>query len=122
MKLDKAFLDEQKKKLTERREQILAQLQKDTVPSKKVDNDYDAKFPQYGDKDEDNAAEVAEYSENLTMEKNLELSLFNVDKALKKIAEGNYGICEKCGNAIDAKRLEAFPSATACMNCKQKNV
>ena len=120
MKLDDKFIAEQKKKLQQRRQQILKTLNQDAVPNKKASNDFDAKFPEYGDKDDDNAAEVAVYSENLTMEKNLELSLFNVDKALAKIADGNYGVCEKCGSPIDVKRLEAFPSASSCMNCKRK--
>lgn len=119
MKLDEKFIQEQKTKLEKRREEILKELNIDATPSKNASNDFDAKFPEYGDKEEDNAAEVAAFGNNLSMEKNLEVSLFNVDKAIRKIKEGNYGICEKCGKPIDAKRLSAFPSATACMDCKR---
>lgn len=34
-----------------------------------TENDYDAKFPDYGDKDDENAAEVANFEKNLSLEK-----------------------------------------------------
>ncbi len=40
--------------------------------------------------------------------------------ALERIADGTYGICEHCGNPIGKMRLQAFPRATLCMSCKQK--
>lgn len=41
-----------------------------------------------------------------------------VNYALEKIAKGNYGICEKCGESISHKRLEALPYARLCLECK----
>lgn len=38
--------------------------------------------------------------------------------ALKKIEEGKFGICEKCGQEIDKARLEIMPTAKLCMGCK----
>src|SRR3989344_1826538 len=120
IKVDAAFLAEQKRLLEERKSQLLRELKMDGVQQLHGDNEYDAKFPDFGEKEDENAAEVAAYEGNLSMEKNLEVSLFNVNKALKKIEEGKYGICEKCGNMIEPERLRAFPSATACMDCKKK--
>jgi len=40
-----------------------------------------------------------------------------VQSALKKIDDGTYGICLKCGEAIEVKRLEIFPSAQYCIKC-----
>ena len=37
--------------------------------------------------------------------------------ALKRIAEGTYGVCAKCGEDIDPKRLEALPTAIRCISC-----
>ena len=62
------------------------------------------------------------FEKNLSMEKTLEISLYNANKALRKIKEGKYGICEKCGEPISPERLEAFPSATSCMKCKEKSL
>jgi RNA polymerase-binding transcription factor DksA len=36
---------------------------------------------------------------------------------LKRIAEGGYGVCAKCGEPIDPKRLKALPTATRCIAC-----
>ncbi len=40
--------------------------------------------------------------------------------ALDRIADGTYGTCERCGNPIGKMRLQAFPRATLCVSCKQK--
>lgn len=120
MTIDKQFLTQQRKLLEERKSQLLKELKLDSVKGVHAENEYDARFPDFGDKEDENAAEVAAFEGNLSMEKNLEISLFNVNKALKKIEEGNYGLCEKCGKMINPERLRAFPSATACMDCKKK--
>ncbi len=43
-----------------------------------------------------------------------------IDKALQKIEEGSYGICEACGEEIEEKRLLARPEATLCIRCKRE--
>lgn len=83
-------------------------------------DDYNASFPEFGDKDEDNASEVATYSDNLTLERTLESSLRDVRSALKHIDDGTYGICKYCKKAIDEKRLEARPTSSACIDCKKQ--
>ncbi len=40
-----------------------------------------------------------------------------IEEALKRIAEGSYGICTQCGEDIAPKRLEALPTATRCIQC-----
>jgi len=40
--------------------------------------------------------------------------------ALARIADGTYGQCELCGNPIGKNRLMAFPRATLCLSCKQR--
>jgi RNA polymerase-binding transcription factor DksA len=40
-----------------------------------------------------------------------------IEAALRRIAEGNYGICSRCGREIPAARLEALPTATTCVVC-----
>ena len=120
MKLDAKFIAARKDDLLKRKDELLKELNIDAV--KVTENDYDAKFPDFGDKEDENAAEVAAFEKNLSMEKALEVSLFNVNKSLKNIEEGNYGICEKCSAPVNPKRLEAFPSATTCMGCKKKSL
>jgi DnaK suppressor protein len=40
-----------------------------------------------------------------------------IREALKRIAEGTYGVCSQCGEDIDPKRLRALPTATKCISC-----
>jgi DnaK suppressor protein len=42
-----------------------------------------------------------------------------VEAALDRLEAGTYGHCRKCGEPIDAERLDAIPYAELCMNCKQ---
>ncbi len=42
------------------------------------------------------------------------------EHALARIADGTYGQCENCGNPIGKNRLMAFPRATLCLSCKQR--
>jgi len=46
--------------------------------------------------------------------------LSEINRALKRIDEGAYGICESCGNAILVERLEALPYAELCIDCQRK--
>ena len=63
-----------------------------------------------------------------TFERDHELSVLNserdklaqIDRALGRIADGSYGQCESCGQPIGKLRLMAFPRATLCMPCKQR--
>ncbi len=44
--------------------------------------------------------------------------LAKIDAALEKIEQGEYGLCESCGEPIGLKRLEARPVAELCIDCK----
>ncbi len=45
--------------------------------------------------------------------------LDKIDRALKKIEENNFGMCESCEEEISVKRLEARPETTLCIRCKE---
>ncbi len=63
-----------------------------------------------------------------TFEREQEISLTNnargvfeqSTRALARLIDGSYGVCESCGNPIGKNRLLAFPRATLCMTCKSK--
>lgn len=44
-------------------------------------------------------------------------TLFEIDHALRKIAEGKYGVCENCGKPVERRRLKFLPSARTCIKC-----
>lgn len=64
---------------------------------------------------------------SFTFEREKEFSIANnvtdlrtkTDRALHRIEEGSYGICESCGQPIEAARLKALPHVTLCLKCKK---
>lgn len=48
------------------------------------------------------------------------LYIKKVNEALKRIEDGTFGECEDCGEDIELKRLEARPTATLCVSCKEE--
>jgi DnaK suppressor protein len=44
--------------------------------------------------------------------------IFKIQEALQRIEEGEYGICEECGEEIGIERLKARPVTTLCIECK----
>lgn len=42
----------------------------------------------------------------------------DIDNALQNIKNGEFGYCELCGNEIGKKRIQAYPTATHCIECK----
>jgi DnaK suppressor protein len=107
-----AQLNEEKTRLTKELEE-LAKL------NPKNSSDYEAKFPNLGDKEDENAEEVDTYSTNLTLERTLESTLRDIVKALDHIKKGTYGICKYCSKEIDEKRLLARPASSSCVECKK---
>lgn len=54
-----------------------------------------------------------------SLEENSEHVLAAIDEALRRIADGTFGACARCGNPIGEARLEAMPYATKCIDCKR---
>lgn len=44
--------------------------------------------------------------------------IFKIHEALRRLDEGEYGICERCGEKISMARLKARPVTTLCIDCK----
>ena len=81
---------------------------------------FEATFPETGSNSEDdNAQEVAEYADDVSIEARLEAELKDVEKALESVKAGTYGVCKYCGKPIDEKRLEARPASSSCIECKK---
>ncbi len=65
--------------------------------------------------------EEEEFEKNLMFLSNEGNILDLIDKALRKIGEGTYGICEDCGVTIPKARLIAKPFAKYCIKCRMSN-
>ena len=118
--IDPKKIEKIKEDLLERKGQILADL--DDLSKKdahEVDN-RTAKFPEYGDKPDENAQEISEYSTTVIAQRVLEKTLEEIDSALDRMEKETYSVCKYCGGEISEKRLEARPTASSCIECKTK--
>ncbi|MGH9040919.1 MAG: TraR/DksA C4-type zinc finger protein [Acidimicrobiia bacterium] len=63
----------------------------------------------------DLGTETFEREKDFSLLEQLEAELGDLDRALRKLDDGTYGICEACGETIPAERLEAVPGARLCV-------
>jgi len=116
--VNKKLIEELKTKLEKEKESLEKELKSFATEDKNLKHNWDAKYPnrENGNMEEE-ADEVQEYDNLVSLEHNLELKLKDVDLALEKMKNEKYGICEKCGKEIEEERLRAVPEAKMCMKC-----
>jgi DnaK suppressor protein len=73
-----------------------------------------------GDDQADAGAKTFQREYELALTQNARDLLDLAERALAKINDGSYGICQSCGQPIGKARLQAFPRATLCVSCKQR--
>lgn len=98
----KKILIAQKEALLDEAEEALNKLPGQTV------------FPDLGDQ----ATAETERSFMLRLRGRERRLLKKIDEAIERIEQGTFGICDRCGNEIDIRRLEARPVTTMCIECK----
>lgn len=110
-----------KERLEAKKAEIIGHLDAIGTRAEGDEVNFNTDFPDYGNSQsiEDNASEVSDYATNLSLEHELEDNLHDVEKALKRIADGTYGQCKHCNQEIEAGRLEIRPESTSCVSCKK---
>ena len=73
-----------------------------------------------GDDEADASNKVAQREHDMALTQNTRELLDQTEHALARIDAGTYGVCESCGKPIGKARLQAFPRATLCVECKQR--
>ncbi len=56
----------------------------------------------------------------IELERRREIELSRIDSALERLAEGEYGDCVTCGQAIEQQRLELDPAIPLCLACARR--
>lgn len=102
-----------KKKLEDSRAEILAKARKTMEEESNFDTD---DLPDEIDQASSEYAQALAFK-MLDREKML---LMKIEKALKRIADGTFGVCERCEEPISLKRLDARPVTTLCIRCKEE--
>lgn len=115
--MDKKTLEKIKKELLTRKNQIEEDLKN---ISKEEKGEHKTKFPDLGDKTEENVMEIGEYTTNIATERVLESTLRDINSSLDRIEKSTYGTCKYCKKDIGEKRMLARPVASACFKCKSK--
>jgi DnaK suppressor protein len=73
-----------------------------------------------GNDQADVGSTTLERDHEMSLAKNARDMLDQIERALSRIEDGTYGGCESCGKAIGKGRLQAFPRATLCVSCKER--
>jgi RNA polymerase-binding protein DksA len=73
-----------------------------------------------GDDQADAGTKTFEREHEMSLAANSRDLLSQVERALQRLDDNTYGICESCGNPIGKARQQAFPRATLCVSCKQR--
>jgi DnaK suppressor protein len=81
--------------------------------------DQELEFGSDTDHFEEEADEAEEFANQLSLRKALHDKINNISIALEKIKEGNYGVCERCGQQIETTVLHAAPESRFCKKCKK---
>lgn len=102
-----------KKKLIERKQEIIDKLSEVYSESKEVEPEI---AKDIGDKAE--SSYTKEFLLSLSDTERKQLSM--IDEALKRIEDCSYGTCQMCHRDISKKRLKAIPWAPYCIQCQQK--
>jgi RNA polymerase-binding transcription factor DksA len=73
-----------------------------------------------GDDQADTSSKNFEREHEMSIVSNARDMLVQSERALARIAAGTYGVCESCGEGVGKARLQVFPRATLCKDCKEK--
>ncbi len=98
--------------LVERRQELQAEL--DTLTA--IPRDPMAAVS-FGKRIGDGTTEAVERLNKVGAANGIAATLTDVERTIQKLADGTYGLCDRCGEAISPERLEAIPWAPLCIRC-----
>ena len=115
--LDKEFVDKQRERLEELRAELVGMV-------RGLEEDQQDRGESEGDMTENDSGDMSQSlftrEMDATVEQTMEKRLESVDRALQKIEEGTYGICDDTGEPIPRGRLEAMPEAIYTVEAQQR--
>jgi DnaK suppressor protein len=115
--LDKEFVDKQRERLEELRAELVGVvrgLEEDQRSQAEDEEDYTEHDSG------DMSQSLFDREIDATIEQTIEKRLQYVDRALQKVEEGTYGICDDTGEPIPRGRLEAMPEAIYTVEAQQR--
>jgi RNA polymerase-binding protein DksA len=104
----RARLDEERTEL----QRQLAGIEEDTFAATQSELSGDVGLD---DESADAGTATFEREKDLSIEQNVRDLLAKIDRALKRMDDGVYGICERCGKPIEKARIKALPYVDLCI-------
>jgi len=112
------FLEAQRKALIEERETYTRQAQTLKAEADALAEDMEPGDVQFDEESGEGDTINVERERDLALSAQALAAVEEIDRALAKIDNGTYGICEQCGEHIPKERLRALPYAALCVRCK----
>src|SRR6202158_872208 len=108
----KKFLAKMREQLMEMKTKLLSEIDSEMRAEREGNNDevsdtYDL------------ASEERDREINFILSDRERVKLPQIDEALERLDDGNYGVCESCGLEIGEERLTAMPFSRLCRDCQQ---
>jgi DnaK suppressor protein len=115
--LDKEFVEKQRERLQGLRDELARMVEG-------LEEDQQDRAESEGDMTENDSGDMSQSlftrEMDATVEQTMEKRLESVDRALQKVEEGTYGICDDTGEPIPRGRLEAMPEAVYTVEAQQR--
>ena len=118
-KLTKKEISDLQARLVEERGELqtqLATLEEDTFATTQSEMSGDVGLD---DESADAGTATFEREKDLSIEQNVRELLDKIERALKRIDNGTYGVCERCGKPIEKARIKALPYVDLCIKDAQ---
>lgn len=116
----KRELSDLKKRLLEEREELARQAAEiDESSFGGGQSELSGDLASFDEEFADAGTATFEREKDLSVSNNIRDLMDKIDRALERIDEGNYGLCERCGRPIEKARIKALPYATLCIRDKQ---
>lgn len=111
----KQQLEEIRQQLIEERDRLRAEHAEQLLLGEEGNElaDYDPNHPG------DAGTDTFDRTRDFAIDENNREMMRQIEDALRKIDEGTYGICDRCGKEIMPARLEAIPYASLCIDCQE---
>ncbi len=112
------FLKEQRAELVAERASYVQQAESLLHEAEMLAEDMEPGDVQFDEESGEGDPLGVERERDLLLSAQARAAVDEIDRALAKMDDGTYGVCERCGNAIPKARLKALPYAALCVACK----
>lgn len=112
--MNKTLIEENKAKLIAEQKRLKSILGHNTTTDAEFPGGHKPQFMEVGTEQGENAAEVEQFANDLSVTSDIDARLKKVEAALVRVEDGTYGICSM-GEEIEEARLRAEPAAETCV-------